>query len=303
MLSSTPAARLARARLSLDGLSLGDGFGERFFTNPAVIEQLISARALPSPPWTTTDDTEMATALVDVLESRAHVDRDLLARAFARRYAREPGRGYGGGAHQILSELCAGMPWRTASAAVFDGQGSFGNGGAMRSAPVGAYFADDPDAIIAQAEASAEVTHAHPEGKAGAVAVALAAAWACRRATASSDPDLLTWVVDRLPASEVRDGLVRARALPLARAPQLAAGTLGSGQRVAATDTVPFSLWCAARHPDNFEAAMWTTVSGLGDRDTTCAIVGGIVALVVGAAGLPAEWLAMREAIRHDSSL
>jgi ADP-ribosylglycohydrolase len=64
---------------------------------------------------------------------------------------------------------------------------------------------------------------------------------------------------------------------------------------VCAHDTVPFALWCAARHLDDFAAALWTTVSGLGDRDTTCAIVGGIVALAVGEAGIPAEFLAARE--------
>jgi ADP-ribosylglycohydrolase len=58
---------------------------------------------------------------------------------------------------------------------------------------------------------------------------------------------------------------------------------------------VPFSLWCASRHLDRYEEALWATVSGLGDRDTTCAIVGGIVALRVGAEGLPRDWLARRE--------
>jgi ADP-ribosylglycohydrolase len=300
MLSGSAADRLARAQLSLEGLSLGDGFGERFFTSPAVVEQLITSRALPAPPWITTDDTEMATAIVDVLEARGRIDRDLLARAFAHRYSREPGRGYGGGAHQILSAICAGTMWHQAAFEAFDGQGSFGNGGAMRSAPVGAYFADDPESLVGEAEASAEVTHAHPEGKAGAIAVALAAAWACRHQDGVVDSDLLTWVIGRAPESEVRDGIVRARALPFERSPRLAAGTLGSGQRVAATDTVPFALWCAARHADSFEEAMWNTVTGLGDRDTTCAIVGGIVALSSGRAGLPAEWLNLREPIRHD---
>ncbi len=40
------------------------------------------------------------------------------------------------------------------------GEGSLGNGGAMRVAPVGGYFADDLAAVIAKACASAEVTHA-----------------------------------------------------------------------------------------------------------------------------------------------
>jgi ADP-ribosylglycohydrolase len=42
---------------------------------------------------------------------------------------------------------------------------------------------------------------------------------------------------------------------------------------------------------------MWATVSDVGDRDTTCAIVGGIVALKVGYAGLPEEWRSARESL------
>jgi ADP-ribosylglycohydrolase len=38
-------------------------------------------------------------------------------------------------------------------------------------------------------------------------------------------------------------------------------------------------------------------VSGLGDRDTTCAIVGGIVAARHGVEGIPADWLAARESL------
>jgi len=40
---------------------------------------------------------------------------------------------------------------------------------------------------------------------------------------------------------------------------------------------------------------MWATVSALGDRDTTCAIVGGIVACYTGVVGIPPDWLAARE--------
>ncbi len=68
---------------------------------------------------------------------------------------------------------------------------------------------------------------------------------------------------------------------------------LGNGARVSGQDTVPFCLWAVARHPRDYAEAMWTTVAGLGDRDTTCAIVGGILAN--GGAELPADWLAARE--------
>jgi len=57
---ATRQAALDRARLALDGLSVGDAFGERFFGSPALVEALIEQRAVPAPPWFWTDDTAMA---------------------------------------------------------------------------------------------------------------------------------------------------------------------------------------------------------------------------------------------------
>lgn len=88
---------------------------------------------------------------------------------------------------------------------------------------------------------------------------------------------------------------VQARNLRPAITVEHAAATLGNGSLISAQDTVPSTLWCAARHLDNYEEALWATVSGLGDRDTTCAIVGGIVACYTGVDGIPVEWRASRE--------
>ena len=60
-------------------------------------------------------------------------------------------------------------------------------------------------------------------------------------------------------------------------------------------DTVPFCLWAAAAYLDNYPQAIWATVRVGGDIDTNAAIVGGIVALSAGEAGIPAEWLRSRE--------
>src|SRR5688572_26765791 len=135
-------SRIERARLALDGLSVGDSFGQRFF-DPGVAERLIPRRELPYPPWKYTDDTEMAQAVFEVLNEHGRIDQDALADAFARRYAADPSRGYGTGAHDLLGNLCRGQAWQVAARQAFGGQGSMGNGGAMRVAPVGAYFADD----------------------------------------------------------------------------------------------------------------------------------------------------------------
>jgi len=287
------AARMQRGRLSLDGLSVGDAFGQHFFIHN--VEFLIGQRTIPFPRWKYTDDTAMALSIVEVLDRHGLIDQDELMRAFVRRYQREPDRGYGATAQQILEEVGEGNPWRTVSLGVFGGEGSMGNGAAMRVAPLGAYFADDLNRVVREAIVSAEVTHAHAEGKAGAIAVAVAAAWA--RGIGPSE-ELLQVVIEQTPISETRQGLEKARRLDRSASPIEAAQLLGSGQRVTAPDTVPFAIWCAARHLDNYEEAMWNTVAGLGDRDTTCAIVGGIVSLSIGRAGIPADWLRARESLQ-----
>jgi len=294
------AERMARALVSLEGLSVGDAFGERFFGPREVVQPLVEQRVVPRAPWGYTDDTEMALSIVQVLEDHGRVDQSALARLFATRYRRDRNRGYGGTAHDILQKLGLGLPWRGVSAEVFDGQGSMGNGGAMRVAPLGAYFAGDLTRVVSEARASAEVTHMHPEGQAGAIAIAVAAAWACQWPEAhGSARQLFDAVLDATPAGATRQGLEKARAWRLDASPASAARELGSGQKVISEDTVPFAVWCAARHLDSYEEALWSTVAGFGDRDTTCAIVGGIVALSAGGASIPATWRAARELLHR----
>jgi ADP-ribosylglycohydrolase len=293
-LSKEHSDRLAAARRSLHGLSVGDAFGERFFGQPEQVVTMIESRAVPRPPWRYTDDTVMAMSIVDVLAESRRIDPDRLAELFARRYQRDPGRGYGGTAHEILSNMVAGLPWNEAAAQPFDGTGSMGNGAAMRAAPIGAYFAPDYLVVVDAARLSAAVTHAHPDGQAGAIAVAVAAAWVARGA--GSPKELFETVLQYTPEGDTRSGIARAARVSRSTHVRNAASTLGNGSRVISSDTVPYCVWCVARHLDNFEEAMWATVSGLGDRDTTCAIVGGIVALHP-QSEIPKDWSDAREAL------
>lgn len=291
---SNMADRIRLARRSLDGLSVGDAFGERFFTSPDTVESLIASRAVPAGPWQYTDDTAMALSIVDVLEEGHGIDRDRLADFFGARYRLDPARGYGPGAHRILERIAAGEAWREVSSSAFGGGGSMGNGGAMRSAPIGAFFFDDLSKVAVEARHSAEVTHFHPEGQAGAIAVAVAAATVC--AGCSSAPRLFETVLAHTPDGETRAGLEQAASLPLDYEIRTAVAALGNGSRIISQDTVPFAIWCVARHLGDYEQALWNTVAGLGDRDTTCAIVGGIVALD-SSTTIPQTWLTPRESL------
>ncbi len=110
-------------------------------------------------------------------------------------------------------------------------------------------------------------------------------------------PAFLAGVIDPVPKkSAVGAGLCRALdMLDYADAGTVAA-VLGCGRRTAAQDTVPFALWSAARALGDYERAFWTTAQVGGDVDTTCAIVGGVIA--AGTAGAPpAGWAEQTEAI------
>ena len=241
----------------------------------------------------------MAIAITEILEEHGEIRQEPLAESFGRNFLADSQRGYGAAMHTLLPELAsAPTAWKKMAPALFKGGGSFGNGAAMRIAPLGAYFADDLAKLIDQAELSAVITHSHPEGVAGAIAVALAAALAWRHKSSPLTPrDFLQEVCERTPESEVRRGLIKAFALPTDTPVGPAVAVLGNGANVSAQDTVPFSLWAAAHHLDDYQDALWTTVSGLGDRDTTCAIVGCIVAMSAGVESIPPYWIQSREPI------
>ncbi len=118
--------------------------------------------------------------------------------------------------HQALARIGRGEPWQSVAESLFSGQGTFGNGAAMRVAPIGAYFADDLERAVEDAARSAVVTHAHPEASAGAIAVAVAAAWAerLRRENVLPRPaDFLDLVLPHVPPGDVQSRLRRGRDL------------------------------------------------------------------------------------------
>ena len=103
-----------------------------------------------------TDDTVLTVAVADaILSGKPYIDS---VRQFGRRY---PYAGYGGSFIHWLHTPNAG-PYN-----------SWGNGSAMRVSPVGFAFTTE-DEVLAQAKATAEITHNHPEGIKGAQATALA---------------------------------------------------------------------------------------------------------------------------------
>lgn len=298
---STGARTLAYE--SLVGLSVGDALGGPFQGHPFDL-----ARTAYEPPtdhpsmWT--DDTQMALSIVEVLTSTGTIDQDELALCFGRRFKSR--RGYGLSMLYLLPRLRRGEDWRQLRETIFPG-GSFGNGSAMRVAPLGAYFSRQAmDRVAREATWSAEVTHSHPEALGGAIAVAVAAWLAARHRGQSPRPaeELIAEALAVLDQDlEVSRGLAVAEELGPTAHLEEAVGLLGNGSRVSCQDTVPLAVWIAFRHLDDFETAVRLALGAGGDTDTVAAIVGGIVAARVGIEGIPARWLQAVEPLplsRHE---
>lgn len=271
--------RLFLASKSLTGTSFGDAFGESFFGEESLMKRYIHQRVLPESTLDFTDDTIMSVAVFRSLENLGEINQNFLAKVFTENYYLDINRGYGPSMHQYFRSVENGESWKNVSHSKFEGQGSMGNGGAMRAAAIGAYFYNDLEKVKKNAELSCEVTHANKEAIEGTKAIALASAFAVQEKLEiiqMSQQDFIHKIQDELEDSDMKSKLNKVLYLDGKPSIELLVKTLGNGIKMTAQDTVPLVIWMLSRYRNNFEECLWHTVSVLGDRDTTCAMVGGV---------------------------
>src|ERR1700722_13758591 len=100
----------------------------------------------------------MAIGIAETLVTHGQIIEERLCEAFVANYV--PSRGYGRGARAVLEAMEEGRDYRQVAEHHFPG-GSYGNGAAMRVAPVGLLFRDDRVQLWEQARLSALPTHLH----------------------------------------------------------------------------------------------------------------------------------------------
>jgi len=175
---------------------------------------------------------------------------------------------------------------------------SAGNGPAMRSALLGAYFFDDQDDIERFVAASTRLTHTDPRALTGAMAVARLAAWAVQHDAAESpSAEFVTDLLTKLAPADGEWGELAGKMLAAwARRDSVAAfaDSLGLGRGVTGYvyHTVPVAVYAWLRHYGDFRAAVEAALDCGGDTDTVGAIVGALAGGTVGVGGIPADWTA-----------
>jgi poly(ADP-ribose) glycohydrolase ARH3 len=274
----------------LFGLAVGDALGAKFEAQSAEgirtrfpsADQLI---AYPQEEIWYTDDTQMAIGICEALIEKSEIVEDVLCRAFVANYV--PSRGYGRGARAILEAMEDDGDYRQVAERHFPG-GSFGNGAAMRVAPVGLLFRDDLDVLREQARLSALPTHLHPLGIEGAQLLALAVAL-CSRMERFDRYHFFASLLGACKSEEYRTKIKEASRVTNAES------LAGLGNRIEALHSVPTAIASVALTPESFEATICNVIFLGGDTDTMAAMAGSLSGAYLGTSRLPAKLINLLE--------
>ncbi|MEM3725762.1 MAG: ADP-ribosylglycohydrolase family protein [Candidatus Bathyarchaeia archaeon] len=269
----------------LIGSAVGDALGSSFegLSSSKVDAESFCGR------WT--DDTHMMIGVAESLIANKGFDGNHMAQTFVKNYEQEPWRGYASGPPKVFRWIKSGVAWNEAARRLFGGVGSFGNGAAMRVAPVGLFYYDDFEKLRAVAYNQSQITHAHELGMEGAALQAYAVALAVKTSPSCNfDPYDFLAALKNLTNNKVYGAkLERVKEL-LSKAADKKAVVRELGNGVEAPNSVPTALYCFLCNWNSFENAVLYAVSLGGDTDTIGAMTGAISGAYHGAEAIPENW-------------
>jgi poly(ADP-ribose) glycohydrolase ARH3 len=289
--------KLDRIRGALLGTAVGDALGMPVegWSNTSIVRRYGEIREmLPERlgRGTYTDDTQMMIALAESMVRCQQVDGEDIANMYVKFC--DPRRGYGGGALRALRRIHNGVSWRESGIGDFPG-GSFGNGGAMRIAPIGVvYGSGEVEKLREVVEAAVYCTHTHPLGIDGAVCQARAIGIVDQFNSVSeyfSTNTVLKSIHDVICTKEFHTALNQVDKLlqEIDVSVEQVLSCLGNG--IAALEAVPAALYAFLSHAQSFEDAVVYAVGLGGDTDTIGAMTGALSGAYLGVSQIPARWL------------
>jgi poly(ADP-ribose) glycohydrolase ARH3 len=242
-----------------------------------------------------TDDTHMMIGVAESLIACKGFDGKHMAQIFIKNYELEPWRGYASGPPQVFRWIKSGIPWNEAAKRLFNGMGSFGNGAAMRVAPVGLLYYDDIEKLRSVAYAQSQITHAHELGMEGAAIQAFSVALAVK-ANPSQEleaHEFLGKIKDFAKSEIYKKKIEKCLELLNEKSKRKVVRELGNG--IEAYNSVPTAIYSFVRNLHDFKDSIIYAVSLGGDADTIGAMTGAISGAYHGIEKIPKEWITKLE--------
>lgn len=281
-----------RAQAVLFGLALGDALGCPVeFNSLHQIKETYGPDGILEPPDPAyyTDDTQMTIGLTEgLLENSLYTSLDSQMTSIGQRFltwmhSTENTRSPGNTVMAGLARYESGISWRESGL-----PNSKGCGSAMRVAPIGCLYREDPPRLWEVASASSFITHRHPT----AIAAAVAAAYAVALALADVPPqDFIPHILvfcDGL-SDELDTVLLRVGHVLGWGSEEAALDHIGQGW--AGEEAVALALYCVLRYPDDYAACVRRGANTNGDSDSIACIAGGIMGARLGLEAIPWEWI------------
>ena len=276
----------SKFRGCLLGCAIGDALGASFeglWINELKIEEFkFSGR------WT--DDTHMMIGVAESLIANRGFNGEHMTQTFIKNWEKEPWRGYGPGPPKVFRMIKSGVSWKEAARKLYGGMGSYGNGAAMRVAPVGLLYYDNVEKLREIAYKTAEITHTHELGKEGAAIQAYAVALAVQTEIGSLDPEeFLGRLMEFARVDAYKEKLQKAKELLEHGDKRHIVRSLGN--TVEALNSVVTAIYCFAKHHESYAKAVLYAVGLGGDTDTIGAMTGAITGAYQGIENIPSAWL------------
>ncbi|KRX91631.1 Poly(ADP-ribose) glycohydrolase ARH3 [Trichinella pseudospiralis] len=258
-----------------------------------------------------TDDTAMARVVAATLVDQNYFDEKAMAKGFVETYFSDKcNRGYGGSISQVFKKLRDSdfddvfLP----AEFQFNATGSYGNGGAMRVAPVALYFSNDLEVALHVAKEQCRITHSNPHAIMGAVLIAFAVYQACNAEQSLSQSEWITNLLkfiqqksaDIYPNTNTTknpyyEKLSLFSNLIKNDSPRAEVSTL-LGNGIAALDSVPAALFSFIKciepvdeisMSNPLQRTIAYAISLSGDTDTIATMAGAIAGALYGDVNIP----------------
>jgi poly(ADP-ribose) glycohydrolase ARH3 len=273
-----------RFRGCMLGLALGDALGAPF---EGWNGGEVSFEHIP-PILRYTDDTEMAIGIAESLSRQGGFDAFDMSERFVRNF--DPSRGYGPGTIAVLGMIRNGISFEDANSKVFP-DGSYGNGAAMRSAPLGLFYSLEDPGLKNAAYGSSSITHSHPLAKERAYMISYAVS---QIVNGRAGHELLDGLFSVTGHDEYRAKLNILKSL-LEQEPSAEEVVNSLGNSVLAVESAPTAIYAFLRYGEDYLKTVRFCISLGGDTDTISAMAGALSGAQVGIRGLPMNLLGRLE--------
>lgn len=277
---------------SILGSVIGDSLGAKFegyhFTEIPLeyLNSLIDQPELNVVKYT--DDTQMMKGLLESLIKNKGLDCDDLAQTFVKNF--DMYRGYGIGTIKVLDRIRQGTNWHDAAKSSFGGQGSLGNGAAMRVSPIGLLYHFNLNELAEIAEKTAIITHTHPLGIEGAILQAQSVGLILYQNLPKFDPyeylDELIRLTNSSPY-KIKLNVIKSH---LSFLPTEYEIIKKLGNKITALESVPTATYIfLANYESGFNETIKKAIKLGGDTDTIACMTGAMAGAYFGADNIPSN--------------